>query len=73
MLFTKKGAALDNCWGFVDGTVRPISRPGQNQLVMYNGHKGMHVIKFQLVVSPRGLIANLYGLVGKSVLRFFGI
>ena len=22
-----KGAALDNCWGFVDGTVRPICRP----------------------------------------------
>ena len=26
-----KGAALQNCWGFVDGTVRPICRPGQNQ------------------------------------------
>ena len=66
----QKGAALDNCWGFVDGTVRPISRPGQNQLLMYDGHKGMHAIKFQLVVSPHGLIANLYGLVGKSVLLF---
>ena len=26
-----KGAALDNCWGFVDGTVRPICRPKQHQ------------------------------------------
>ncbi|CAB3997309.1 Hypothetical predicted protein [Paramuricea clavata] len=25
-----KGAALDNCWGFVDGTVRPICRPKRN-------------------------------------------
>ena len=26
-----KGAPLLNCFGFVDGTVRPISRPGKNQ------------------------------------------
>ena len=25
-----KGAPLDNCWGFVDGTVRPYCRPGIN-------------------------------------------
>lgn len=25
------GAALDNCWGFVDGTVRPVCRPNENQ------------------------------------------
>ena len=25
-----KGAALDNCWGLVDGTVRPICRPSMN-------------------------------------------
>ena len=24
-----KGAALDNCFGFIDGTVRPISKPGE--------------------------------------------
>ena len=23
-----KGAPLENCWGFVDGTVRPLCRPG---------------------------------------------
>lgn len=34
-----RGAALDNCWGFVDGTVRPLCRPGQNQKCLYNGHK----------------------------------
>lgn len=60
-----KGAALENCWGFVDGTVRPICRPGENQRVMYNGHKRVHALKFQSVVAPNGLIANLYGPVGK--------
>ena len=56
-----KGGALDNCWGFIDGTVRPISRPGENQRILYNGHKKVHALKFQSVVAPNGLIANLYG------------
>ena len=56
-----KGAALDNCWGFVDGTVRPVCRPGENQRVLYNGHKKVHSFKFQSVAAPNGLIANLYG------------
>ena len=34
-----KGAALTNCFGFVDGTIRQISRPGKNQRMVYNGHK----------------------------------
>ena len=32
----RKGAPLDNCFGFVDGTVRPISRPECNQRIVYN-------------------------------------
>lgn len=57
----QKGAALDNCWGFIDGTVRPVCRPGKNQRILYNGHKRVHSIKFQSVVAPNGLIANLFG------------
>ena len=38
-----KGAPLQNCFGFVDGTVRPISRPGKNQRVVYNGHKKVRI------------------------------
>lgn len=57
----EKGAGLRNCWGFVDGTVRAVSRPGKNQRVLYNGHKKVHSIKFQSVAAPNGLIANLYG------------
>ena len=56
-----KGAPLSNCWGFVDGTVRPICKPGQNQRIVYNGHKRVHSIKFQSVIAPNGLIANLAG------------
>ena len=61
-----KGAALDNCFGFIDGTVRAISKPGERQRVMYNGHKRIHGIKFQSVTLPNGLIANMYGPVGKK-------
>ena len=57
----RKGAALENCWGFIDGTVRPVCRPGAHQRVLYNGHKRVHSIKFQSVVAANGLIANLYG------------
>ena len=55
-----KGAALENCFGFVDGTVRPICRPGRNQRIVYNGHKRVHALKFQSVTLPNGLIGKLY-------------
>ena len=59
-----KEAALQNCFGFVDGTVRPICRPKHNLRVVYNGHKRLHSLKFQSVVLPNGIIANLYGPMG---------
>ena len=59
------GAALDNCFGFVDGTVRPICRPNEHQRTVYNGHKRVRALKFQSVTIPNGLIADLYGPVGK--------
>ena len=42
------GAPLDSCWGFIDGTARPIARPIRNQRIMYSGHKRIHCIKFQV-------------------------
>ena len=66
-----KGAALDNCFGFIDGTVRPISRPMSNQRVVYNGHKRVHALKFQAVTLPNGLISNIYGPVGKPQIFFY--
>ena len=55
-----KGAPLTNCFGFVDGTVCPGSRTGQNQRLLFNGHKRMHALKFQSAVIPNGLICNFY-------------
>ena len=43
-----KGAALNNCWGFIDGTVRPVARPSLSQNIMYSGHKRVHCLKFQV-------------------------
>ena len=57
---SRKGSILKNCFGFVDGTVRQISRPGDNQHLVYNGHKRVPALKFQAVVIPSGLVANLY-------------
>ena len=57
----RRGAGIDNCWNFVDGTVRACCRPGRNQRVLYNGHKKVHAIKFQSVVTPDGMIANMFG------------
>ena len=45
----------------MDGTVRPICRPGEHQKIVYNGHKRVHALKFQSVVAPNGLIAHLFG------------
>lgn len=55
-----KGAALNNCFGFVDGTVRPICKPGENQRLVYNGHKRVHALKFQAVGHLFGKYAYLY-------------
>ena len=54
-----KGAPLQNCWGVIDGTARPICRPIRNQKVVFSGHKRTHVIKFQSIMAPNGLIAHL--------------
>ena len=59
----QNGASLHNCWGFTDRKVCPICRPQEMQRVVYNGHKRVYAIKFQFVVTPNGIIANLYGLV----------
>ena len=56
-----KGAPLQNCFGFIDGTVLGIARPQTNQRVCYNGHKRIHALKFQSIALPNGLIANLKG------------
>ena len=56
------------CLGFVDGTVRFISRSERVQRILYNGHKRVHAIKFQSVVLPNAWShANMHGPVVSSI------
>ena len=57
----ERGSPLETVWGFVDGTVRAMCRPTQNQKVAYNGHKRVHALKYQSVTTPDGLIVDLFG------------
>ena len=41
--------------------MRSVCRPGEGQRQLYNGHKRVHGMKFQLIVCPVVVIANLYG------------
>ena len=52
-------APLPNCWGFIDGTVRPICRPTTHQRLVFNGHKRVHGLKFQCISTPNGMISHL--------------
>lgn len=56
-----KGAPLDRCWGFIDGTIRKISRPDRWQRIYYNGWKRVHGLKYQAIDTPDGIIRQLWG------------
>jgi nuclease HARBI1 len=59
-----KSNGLDNCIGFIDGTVLGIARPGDSdiQRVAYNGHKRKHALKFQVILTPVVLFFIVLGL-----------
>jgi nuclease HARBI1 len=56
-----RGAPFKYCFGFLDGTVRPICRPSRFQKQAYNGHKRVHALKLQSLSAPDGLIVDLTG------------
>lgn len=58
---SRRGSPLPNVWGFLDGTCREICRPSRLQRLVFSGHKRRHVLKFQSVVTPDGMIAHLGG------------
>lgn len=58
-----KGATLNNCFGFINGTVRPIARPGR--------HKRVHALKVQSLTLPNGMIGNMFGPVGEFTFNRF--
>ncbi|KAH7955701.1 hypothetical protein HPB52_002899 [Rhipicephalus sanguineus] len=57
----RKGAPLSNCWAFIDGTARPICWPSQDRRLYFSGHKRLHVLKYQSLMCPNGLICQLDG------------
>lgn len=58
-----KSGCLQNCVGFIDGTVIGIARPFGNmaQMSAYNGHKRKHALKYQAVNTPDGMVVHLFG------------
>ena len=57
----RKRVPLRTCFGFVDGTAWRVCRPTYHQRELYSGHKRYHCLKFQGVVLPDGIIADLAG------------
>lgn len=47
--------------GFIDGTIRAICRPTQQQELVYSGYKKFHAVKYQSVMFPNGIIGRLDG------------
>ncbi len=58
---TEKGAVVNNIWGFVDGTLQHVCRPGEDQREYFLGHKRKHALKFQHIMLPNGLVAHSFG------------
>jgi hypothetical protein len=56
-----KGCPCDAVWGFLDGTVRGVSRPTRLQRNCYNGHKRKHAMKYQGIMCPDGIFAQMFG------------
>ena len=56
-----KGSPVENVWGFVDGMLVHICRPGTDQREMFSGHKQRHGVKFQHVMAPNGIVVNSFG------------
>lgn len=59
----EKLGVLDNCVGYIDGTVIEIARPSGDGLqnVVYNGHKRKHALKFQAITLADGMFYHVYG------------
>ncbi len=57
----RAGAPMSTIWGFIDCTIRRISRPTWGQRAAYNGYKKHHALKYQAVMIPSGMLAHLFG------------
>ena len=60
-IFAKTGGLVGNMWGFIDGTARQICRPTFFQRLFFSGHKRNHCLKYQGIMCPDGIIAQMKG------------
>ena len=60
-VISRKGAPLERCWGFIDGTIRETCRPVRGQRGAYNGWKKLHGVKYQSIETPDGLMRQVWG------------
>ena len=58
---SEAGAPMSTVWGFIDCTLRRISRPTWFQRAAYSGYKKYHALKYQAVMIPNGMFAHLFG------------
>jgi hypothetical protein len=56
-----KKSGVDVVFGFLDGTIRPVCKPGDAQNEVYNGKDCVHALKYQIVSTPDGIIRHLDG------------
>lgn len=60
-VYVRKGSVATDIIGFIDATIIPISRPGEDQEYFYSEYKKLHAIKFQNVDTPDGIISHTKG------------
>jgi hypothetical protein len=61
-IFQKTGElGLQGVWALIDGTFLQICRPKRGQESIYNGYKRHHGLKFQSLISPDGIIQDMFG------------
>lgn len=63
----RRGSCYPDCVGFIDGSKIDIARPTRDQELNYSGHYKKHVMRFQVIVTPDGITASLYGLYYGSI------
>lgn len=59
----RKGAIFPNIVGFLDGTMQQTCRPtdAEKQVLVYNGWKHMHCLKYQAISTPDGITSSIFG------------
>jgi nuclease HARBI1 len=55
------GVPIETIWAFLDCTLIQMCRPTWFQRQAFSGHKKYHVLKYQALGLPNGLIGHLFG------------